>query len=230
LRDAAAALGASTSLQVGTALALPLVALPAVLGGAPVAHSLATAAYLGAAVLVLLLAVGAAVFTSDAPLELVGRAVQWLLNSTVRRKQPLSGVSGDLITTRNDIRSVLGAHWRRALLFAAGNTVFDYLALLAALRAVGADPHPSLVLVAYAAAEVLALVPVTPGGLGFVEGGLVAMLTLAGVPAHNAVAATLLYRIVSFWLPIPAGGVAYAVFRRRYGEVTPRSSAEDGPA
>jgi uncharacterized protein (TIRG00374 family) len=60
-------------------------------------------------------------------------------------------------------------------------------------------------------------VPFTPGGLGFVEAGLLGTLTLAGVPGPAALAATLLYRLVSYWLPIPAGGVAYLLFRRRYG-------------
>jgi uncharacterized membrane protein YbhN (UPF0104 family) len=50
-----------------------------------------------------------------------------------------------------------------------------------------------------------------------VEAGLVGTLTLAGTPAPAAVTATLLYRLVSYWLPIPAGGVAYLLFRRRYG-------------
>jgi len=99
---------------------------------------------------------------------------------------------------------------------AAGSTLFDYLALLAALRAVGAEPRPSVVLLAYSAAKLFALIPFTPGGLGFVEGGLVAILRLAGVPAAGALAATLVYRIASFWLPLPAGGVAYLLFRRRY--------------
>jgi uncharacterized protein (TIRG00374 family) len=62
---------------------------------------------------------------------------------------------------------------------------------------------------------VLALVPFTPGGLGFVEAGLVGTLRLAGVSASDALTATLLYRIVAFWLPIPAAGVAYLLFRRR---------------
>ena len=99
---------------------------------------------------------------------------------------------------------------------AAANTGFDYLALLCALRAVGAAPRPSLVLLAYTAAALLALMPFTPGGLGFVEVGLVGTLTLAGVPGPRALSATLLYRLVSYWLPIPAGGVAYLLFRRRY--------------
>jgi hypothetical protein len=72
------------------------------------------------------------------------------------------------------------------------------------------------VVLAYVAAEVLAQVPFTPGGLGFVEAGLVGTLTLSGVPASDAVVATLLYRLVSYWLPIPLGGIAYLLFRRRH--------------
>jgi uncharacterized protein (TIRG00374 family) len=60
------------------------------------------------------------------------------------------------------------------------------------------------------------MIPLTPGGLGFVEAGLVGMLILAGVGAGNATVATLAYRLVSFWLPIPVGGAGYALFRRRY--------------
>jgi hypothetical protein len=112
--------------------------------------------------------------------------------------------------------TTLGGRWKVGVAAAAANTGFDYLALLFALRAVGADPRPSLVVLAYTAAELLALLPFTPGGLGFVEAGLVGTLTLAGVPGSDALAATLLYRLASYWLPIPAGGVAYLLFRHRY--------------
>jgi uncharacterized membrane protein YbhN (UPF0104 family) len=45
---------------------------------------------------------------------------------------------------------------------------------------------------------------------------------LAGVPGGDALAATLLYRLVSYWLPLPAGGIAYVLFGRRYpGNLTP---------
>ena len=56
------------------------------LGGAAISPSLEAAAYLAAAVLVILVAAGAAAFTSDAPLELVGRAIQRILNASVRRE------------------------------------------------------------------------------------------------------------------------------------------------
>lgn len=49
------------------------------------------------------------------------------------------------------------------------------------------------------------------------------MLTLAGVPSGDALAATLLYRIVAYWLPLLAGGVAYLLFRHRYGSSNAQS-------
>ena len=118
---------------------------------------------------------------------------------------------------------VLGRQWWEALLLAAGRWVLDYLTLIAALYAVGATPRASLVLLAFCAAQLLGNVPLTPGGLGFVEAGLTGTLALAGVGPGAAVVATLGYRLVSFWLPIPAGAVAAVIHRRRYGtaEVEP---------
>ena len=75
-----------------------------------------------------------------------------------------------------------GEQWGQAILRSAGNVLFDYLALLAALVASGSRPRASLVLLAYVASVVLGMIPITPGGLGFVEAGLAAMLVLAGVP------------------------------------------------
>jgi hypothetical protein len=87
------------------------------------------------------------------------------------------------------------------------------------LRSTGSDPRPSLVLLAYAAAGVIALVPLTPGGLGIVEASLSGLLVLAGVRAGSAVLATLGYRLISFWLPLVAGPLVYVLYRRRYGPV-----------
>jgi uncharacterized protein (TIRG00374 family) len=219
--EAVAAFGVAAVLQMATTFALPVLALPAMLGGAAINHSLETAAYLGIAMFVALVVAGVAAFASDAPLNVVGRAIQSLLNATVRRHRPVTGLPQRLLGDRDSVRAAVGAQWKTVVWAAAGNTAFDYFALLAAVRAVGADPHPSLVLLAYTAAELLALVPFTPGGLGFVEAGLVGALTLAGVPSGDALAATLLYRIVAYWLPLPAGGAAYLLFRHRYDARNP---------
>jgi uncharacterized protein (TIRG00374 family) len=213
---AAVGLSAATVVQVAARLALPVFALPAIIGGAPISRSLATAAYLGLAALALLIVAGIAAFVSDVPLERAGHIVEWVLNHTVRRTRPVRNVPETLLAARDFVRDAFGPHWQRAVVGAAGNTGFDYFALLCALRAVGADARPSLVLLAYAAAQLLALIPLTPGGVGFVEAGLVGTLTLAGVSGSDALAATLVYRLAAYWLPIPAGGVAYLLFRRRY--------------
>ena len=84
--------------------------------------------------------------------------------------------------------------------------LFDWLTLVTALAAVGQHPRPTLVLLAFCAAQLLAQIPITPGGLGVVEAGLTGSLVLIGVPAGAAAVATLAYRLVSYWLALPAGG------------------------
>jgi uncharacterized protein (TIRG00374 family) len=101
--------------------------------------------------------------------------------------------------------------------------------LLTALRATGSHPRPSLVLLAYAVAGIIALLPITPGGLGIVEASLTGMLVLAGVDSGNAFLATLTYRLAAYWLPLLAGPVAYLLFRRRYGQPTPMSAVAPTP-
>jgi uncharacterized protein (TIRG00374 family) len=64
--------------------------------------------------------------------------------------------------------------------------------------------------VAYGLANVAAALPITPGGLGVVEGVLVPTLVAFGTPAAVAVLAVVAYRLVSFWVPIPVGFASYA--------------------
>jgi uncharacterized protein (TIRG00374 family) len=221
---AASGMTASSVLVFGILLALPLLTLPAILFGAPVDPGLGRAALIGGVLFVLLFAAGAAALLWDRPLELIGRAAQSLRNHIRRNKPPRTGLPERLLRERNSVTMVLGQRWWQALLLAVGRWLLDYLTLLAALTAVHADPRPSTVLLAFCAAQFLGTLPLTPGGLGFVEAGLTGTLALAGVPAGAAVVATLAYRLVSFWLPIPAGGVAAILHRRHYGEL-PESSA-----
>jgi uncharacterized protein (TIRG00374 family) len=216
---AAAGMTASSVLVFGILLALPLLALPAVLFGAPVDPGLGKAALIGGVVFVLLFAAGAAAILWDRPLVLLGRAAQTVRNRIRRNQPPLTGVPDRLLRERNSVTMVLGQRWWQALLLAVGRWLLDYLTLLAAVTAVHPDPRPSTVLLAFCAAQFLGTLPITPGGLGFVEAGLSGTLALAGVPAGAAVVATLAYRLVSFWLPIPAGGVAALLHRHNYGEI-----------
>jgi uncharacterized protein (TIRG00374 family) len=209
-------LAAFSLLGVGGLLALPLFALPVILIGAPVSRGLEHAALLGAAGFVAFAGLGAVVLTYDAPLRWAGGAAQRLRNWVLRKRPPLEGLDETLLSQRNDIRAVLGRQWWQALLLSAGRLAFDYLCLLLALRATGSHPRPSLILVAYAAAGIVGMIPVTPGGLGLVEASLTGLLVLAEVDSSQAVLATLTYRIASYWVPLCAGPVAYGLFKFRY--------------
>lgn len=188
----------------------------AILFGAPVSPGLVHAAAIGIAGFVLLAGLGVVVLTTDGPLRALGRAAERLWNRIFPRRQPLAGLDGRLLRKRDAIRLGLGRHWRQAVLLSAGRLGFDYLSLLAALRATGSHPRPSLVLLAYAVAGVVGLIPITPGGLGVVEASLSGLLILAGVGGGDAFLATLAYRLASYWLPLLAGPIAELLFRRRF--------------
>ena len=211
-------LAAYSLLGVGSLLVLPFFALPVILLGAPVARGLEHAAYLGAAGFVAYAAFGAVVLAYDPPLRWAGRAAQRIRNWVLRKRPPLHGLDDTLLEKRDEIRATLGRQWWQALLLSAGRLAFDYLCLLFALRATGSHPRPSLILVAYAVAGIIGMIPLTPGGLGLVEASLTGLLVLAEVDSSQAVLATLTYRIASYWLPLLAGPVAYGLFRLRSGK------------
>ena len=77
------------------------------------------------------------------------------------------------------------------------------------LLAFGAHVSPIDVLVAYGLANILAVFPITPSGLGVVEITIIAVLKGFGVPRGRAAAGVLSWRLVNFWLPIPFGGLSF---------------------
>lgn len=81
----------------------------------------------------------------------------------------------------------------------------DALTLGVLLHAVGSDPHPSAVFASFMLASLARTMGPVPGGLGTFEAVAVATLGLAGVPVAEALAATLLFRGFSFWLPLLPG-------------------------
>lgn len=102
---------------------------------------------------------------------------------------------------------------------AAGDLILTcsyVLALYASLLALGAHPSVLGTAAVYLAGNTVGSFAPTPGGLGAVELVLTAGLTGIGIPAHAAVAAVLLFRLATFWLPIPAGWVSF-VFLQRAG-------------
>jgi hypothetical protein len=85
--------------------------------------------------------------------------------------------------------------------------------LIAAVHAVGAHPDWNLVPIAYCGAQLVSFLPLTPGGLGLVEGSL-AVTLVSGGAGSAVLAAVLLYRLISYWGTLPFGLLAYLAVRR----------------
>ena len=93
-----------------------------------------------------------------------------------------------------------------------------------------------MILIAYAVAGVIGMIPITPGGLGIVEASLTGLLVLSEVNSSQAVLATLTYRLASYWLPLSlgrsptpcSGSGTGAILRPRRRGPHPRTRRPDG--
>ena len=114
-----------------------------------------------------------------------------------------------------------------AFTWAALNWLFDAACLWVFVAAFGTTMSPIDLWVAYGLANVLAAIPITPAGLGVVEGVLIPTIVGFGVPHGQAILAVLAYRLVNFWVPIPIGGAAYASLQWRRRPLNSESSESD---
>jgi len=122
--------------------------------------------------------------------------------------------------------------WLACFGAAALNWALDAVVLIMGLLTVGAPVPWKGILLSYAAAQVLVELPITPGGLGIVEGGLVEVLIRFHVPASLATAGTLVYRAVSYWLLLLVGwsAVLFLTLRNRRATRAAAAAAAAHPA
>ena len=109
-----------------------------------------------------------------------------------------------------------------ALMWSIANWALDCACLVFSYLAVGAGVPWRGLLLAYGAGQLAANLPITPGGLGVVEGSLVIALVVFGGGHVSTVAAVLLYRIVSFWGYLPVGWFVWAglTWHNRRGQIS----------
>jgi uncharacterized protein (TIRG00374 family) len=100
--------------------------------------------------------------------------------------------------------------WAATFAMALLNWIYDAACLVLSMLALGIPVPWRGLLVAYALAQLGASLPITPGGIGVVEGSLSLALIAYGVHPNDAVAAALLYRVISFWALVPVGWAAWS--------------------
>jgi putative heme transporter len=111
----------------------------------------------------------------------------------------------DLIKDRSLLKRVVG--------WSAAQWAFDMAALWVFIRAFGQSVDLDALIVVFGLANILAAIPITPGGLGIVEGVYIATLVGFGLPRRTATLGVASYRIAQYFFPIVLGGLMYLSLR-----------------
>ncbi len=136
-----------------------------------------------------------------------------------RRTVALVAISGGV---EEALHLIAAREWR--LLGALAYWLFDNLVLFACLAAFGPTLSFWAVAMAYLVGMMANSIPI-PGGFLAVEGGLAGMLALFGArPASLVIAAVLVYRAISLWIPATIGSVAFLSLRREMSRATPQAA------
>jgi len=140
------------------------------------------------------------------------RAIDWLSRKILRKKvftqEKIELVVSDVYEGFRVFSQKKG-DWLPATGYAAIYWLGDIWTLFFALLAFGYLINPGIMIVAYCLATLAGLLSFIPGGLGVLEGVMSLTLISMGVPATIALFSVLLYRLISFWLLMPAGFVSF---------------------
>jgi uncharacterized membrane protein YbhN (UPF0104 family) len=215
-------------------LSLPTLALGALLLTGDVTHpQIANAAELAIILLGLLLVGVLATLSSERAAAFIGRVLSVPVQLAYRlvRSRRTVDLEDHLVELRHESIHLLRRGWVRLSLGMMAYSALQALLLWASLHMLGTTLTAPEIFAGYALERVLTLAMITPGGTGFVEVGITALLIAFGGDPVTTVAGVLIYRAFTFGLEIPVGGVGLAVWmwrrRGRLGAV-PESVAPEG--
>jgi uncharacterized protein (TIRG00374 family) len=135
------------------------------------------------------------------------------------RRPPAKGWGQRLVDFDQTSGELVGRRWVEITAATLAGQVSVFAIFYCSARFVGI--HSSTVSFAelfatWVFARLLQLIPITPGGLGFVQLGLTGLLTAFGAPNDQAVAATLVYTALTWFPPIPVGATSYWIWRAHH--------------
>jgi putative heme transporter len=211
-------------------LGLPVLALALVLLQGGAGGGRVTLALVGIAALVAAIVVFALLLRSEELARrfglLAGRVASRLLRLV--RRPPVHGWELATVRFRTRTLELLEHGWGPITAATVVSQLSLYLVLLGCLRAVGvsdAEVSWAQVLLVFAVARLLSIVPVTPGAAGVVEFALIAPLVAAGGDREQVTAAVLVYRALTWGLQIPVGVACYLWWRQRQRRAQPATPA-----
>lgn len=211
-------------------LGIPVVALAWLTIDGRASTGLVAAAVAGLGALVAAIVLGALSLSSEQLAVRIGDRLARGVSAARRllRKGPVQGWGTALAQFQRDSIGLLRRRWVAITVATVVSHLSLYFVLLLALRHVGVGREvvsDAEVFGAFAFVRLATALPITPGGLGIVELGMTAALTLAGGPQAPVLAGVLVYRALTYVLQVPLGALSWVAWRRIDGG---RAEAEAG--
>lgn len=215
-------------------MALPVVALTVLVASGRSTAGLVVPTLIGLVLLVAGIVVFALILRSEGLATAIGRLAQQVgerLMKFLRRSRPIAWDKA-VVEFRHGSIGLIRARWRPLTLWMLAYNLGQYVLLLMCVRMLGAT-NDELgwieVLAAFAFANLLTTVAITPSGVGFVEAGTVAALIAFGGNDVGSAAAVLLFRGYTYLLEIPVGAVGWVVWATCHRWRKPTTAATPEP-
>lgn len=201
-------------------LALPIFALSllAIVGNATAA--LVVAAFVGLAVLAAAVVLFALALWKKEFARRIGDGFGRVVSALRRvvRRPPVADWGEHAVAFRKRTIALVVDRWLWLTITTVVSHLVLWVVLLTALRHVGVSQQEVSTLetlAVFSFGRLLTALPITPGGLGVIELGYIGGLVAAGGNEPEVVAAVLLFRLLTYLVPIPLGGATYLVWRGR---------------
>lgn len=208
--------------NIFTKLALPVVSIAvlALTGGGSGAY--VVAALIGLLVLCVAVVMLALVLWRETFARRVGdrlgRIASWFRK--LAHREPVTDGADRAASFRSDTNELVRRRWVAITLTTVLSQLALYFVLVLSLRHLGVSEQEVSaveIFAVYAFGRLLTALPITPGGLGFVELGYIGGLVAAGGDKPQVVAAVLLFRALTYGIQIPLGAFTYMVWRAKSG-------------
>jgi len=178
------------------------------------------AAVIGVVVLTIAIGVFAAILWKEHLARRIGDLAGRLIAAVLKpfRRRAPSGMGDRAVRFRRDTIGLIERRWLALTVTTAVSQLALFFVLLLSLRHVGvseAEVSTAQLLAVFAFGRLLSTVPITPGGLGVIELGYIGGLVAAGGAQPDVVAGVLLFRVLTYGIQIPIGGVTYLIWKRK---------------
>ena len=228
-------IGVSGIWNFGVKLTMPTVSVLLLLATGVKSHRLVVAAAAGLAIcLVAGVVIGLVLWkeqVASALGSIADRVATWFLRPF--RKGPVNSLEPAVIDIRRQTIDVARTRWFWLTCTSISSQLAAFLVFLLSMRFAGIPASKASLAVVFAAftfGMLAGSVPVTPGGLGTADAVYIAVMVAGGAPSSAAVAGDLVFRTLTYLLPIPVGAITYVIWRRKKswlkpGGPEPQSSA-----